>query len=38
MTARRAKAEAEEREEMRRRVELEGRRLLEVRAAEKAGF
>ncbi|PON80421.1 hypothetical protein TorRG33x02_234250 [Trema orientale] len=36
--ARRAKAEAEEREKMRKRVELEGWRLVAVRAAEKAGF
>ena len=36
--ARRAKADAEEREKMRRRVDLEGLRLVAVSAAEKAGF
>lgn len=36
--ARRAKAEAEEKEKMQRSVDLEGWRLLVVRAAEKAGF
>lgn len=35
---RRAEAEANEIESMKRKVDLEGRRLLVVRAAEKAGF
>ena len=34
----REKAEAEEMERMKRKVDLEGRRLLVVRAAETAGF
>lgn len=38
MTLSRAKAEAEERDRRNRKVDLEGRRLLEVKAAEKAGF
>ena len=35
---RRAKAEAEEREKMQRRIDLEGCRLVAVRAADRVGF